>query len=65
LSAVTEHVPFRKHTIIIFHRVKYGIWLEVRQGGKNAILMPTVLKVGPQLMDAIGRGWGPAVSGHG
>jgi len=65
LDAAVEHVPFRRHTIILFHRVKYGIWLEVRAGGKNAILMPTALKVGPQLLDMIGRGWGPAVSGRG
>lgn len=65
LSAVAQHVPFRRHTIILFHRVKYGIWLEVRFGGKNAILMPTALKVGPKALDAIGRGWGPAISGRG
>lgn len=34
----------------LFHRVPYGIWLEVRWGGKYAIIMPAIRHVGPQVM---------------
>lgn len=65
LDAATEHIPYRQHSIVLFHGVPYGIWLEVRNGGRLAILMPTAIYIGPQLLDMIGRLWGPAVAGRG
>lgn len=39
-----------KHTITFAHAVHYGIWLEVKFSGRDAIIMPTVRKVGFELM---------------
>lgn len=36
--------------ISLFHTVEYGIWLEVRWGGKYAIIIPTVEFLGPGMM---------------
>lgn len=33
--------------IILTHRVNYGIWLEVRFGGKYAIIRPTLVEEAP------------------
>lgn len=41
------------HFLILAHRVSYGIWLEVRFGGKYAIIMPTLDLYAPQIMDQI------------
>lgn len=35
----------------LFHTVDYGIWLEVRWGGKYAIIIPTIEAKGPELFD--------------
>jgi hypothetical protein len=35
----------------LFHTVEYGIWLEVRWGGKYAIIIPSVEAMGPKLFD--------------
>lgn len=32
------------------HGVDYGIWLEIRWSGAYAIILPTILHMGPQLM---------------
>ena len=37
-------------SLSLFHTVDYGIWLEVRWGGKYAIIIPTLEKMGPELM---------------
>lgn len=45
-----------KYTIVFSHSVNYGIWLEVKFSGRDAIIMPTVLDVGQALMsDLRGR----------
>jgi len=36
--------------IVLFHGVPYGIWLEVRWGGRYAIILPTIETIGPELM---------------
>jgi hypothetical protein len=35
----------------LFHTVDYGIWLEVRWGGRYAIIIPTVDAIGPKLLE--------------
>lgn len=30
------------YALVLYHTVKYGIWLEVRFAGKNAIIGPTI-----------------------
>lgn len=32
------------------HSVHYGLWLEVKYSGRDAVIMPTIRKVGPELM---------------
>lgn len=49
LFAVTEHA--KGHYKIIFsHSVNYGIWLEVKFSGRDAVIMPTVLEVSEGLI---------------
>jgi len=38
------------HTIIVYHTMPYGIYLETRFDGKFAIIQPTLLHFGPKLM---------------
>lgn len=39
-----------QHIIIYSHAVHYGIWLEVKFSGRDAVIMPTVLPEGRDLM---------------
>lgn len=41
------------HEIVLYHTVPYGIWLEVRFAGKNAIIMPTIQQMAPEVMKAV------------
>ena len=36
--------------IVLGHSVSYGIWLEVRWGGRYAIIDPTIEAMGPRVM---------------
>lgn len=49
LFTVTEFG--RGHYRIVFaHSVHYGIWLEVKFSGRDAVIMPTVISQGRELM---------------
>ena len=39
--------------IVLFHTMSYGIWLEIRFGGRYAIIMRTLQEFFPQLMSAL------------
>lgn len=52
LFTVTEHGD-NHYTIIFSHSVHYGIWLEVKFSGRDAVIMPTVISQGEALMDDI------------
>lgn len=58
LTAVAEHDTL-SHAITLFHQMPYGIWLEVRWGGRYAIILPTIREFGPKVMqqarDMLGR----------
>lgn len=41
--------------ILLYHQVDYGIWLEVRWGGKYAIINPTIDAMGPRVMASYNR----------
>lgn len=41
------------YTIVLYHTVEYGIWLEVRWDGTYAIIMPTMEHMGHELMDRL------------
>lgn len=50
LSTEVE-VAIRDEILVsLFHTVDYGIWLEVRWGGKYAIIDPTIEAMGPRLL---------------
>lgn len=44
-----------KWTIVCYHTVPYGIWLEVVNSGKNEILTTTVQKEGARIMKSLGK----------
>jgi hypothetical protein len=50
LGSTTEHVPKVHHTVVLFGRVPYQIWLEVRFAGRYAIILPAILDQGTKLM---------------
>jgi len=56
LFTKTTHDPFKEHRIIISHSVPYGIWLEIRQQGKYAVIVPTLKKMGADTMKTIAKG---------
>lgn len=42
-------------SLVLFHAVPYGIWLEVRFSGRYAVIGQTVDKFGPQVMATFGK----------
>ncbi|QNJ55328.1 hypothetical protein SEA_LITTLEFELLA_17 [Gordonia phage LittleFella] len=54
LFTVTDHSPGH-YTIVFSHSVHYGIWLEVKFSGRDAIIMPTVISQGQALLEDIRR----------
>ena len=42
-----------RHAINLYHTMPYGIWLEVRFAGRNAIIRPTIQSQAPLVMKAI------------
>jgi hypothetical protein len=43
-----------KNSIVLYHTVDYGIWLEIRWNGKYAIILPTIEHYGPLAMASLG-----------
>lgn len=41
--------------IVLYHTVPYGMWLEVRWGGKYAIIEPTIARMAPEFAKAVSR----------
>lgn len=54
LHTVPEHEA-TQHRIIFSHSVNYGIWLETRFSGRYAIILPSVLKNGQDLMRILNK----------
>lgn len=54
LSARTEHKP-NTDSIILSHGMIYGVWLEVKNSGRYAIVIPTIKHMGPRLMHSLNR----------
>lgn len=40
--------------VVLAHGVDYGVYLEFKYGGRDAIIIPTMEVMGPQLMARIG-----------
>lgn len=41
--------------IILYHQVPYGIWLEIKNSGEYAIILPTIQVKGPEVMASLER----------
>ena len=41
--------------IVCFHQVEYGIWLEIKNEGRYAIIQPTIDEMGPDVMRRYNR----------
>lgn len=45
----------KAHGIVLYHSVPYGIWLEVRWGGKYRIIVPTIQTQGRAVMTMLSQ----------
>lgn len=41
--------------LVIFHQVPYGIYLETKNNGKYAVIMPTVMDIGKEIMGTMNK----------
>lgn len=41
--------------IVLYHSVPYGVWLEIKNGGKYAVIDPTIQVMAPIFVKAVGR----------
>lgn len=48
-------VATNKVAIVLFHSVPYGVWLEIRFGGKWGIIPATMAAAGPLWVEAFAR----------
>ncbi len=55
LFAKAGHEKGKRHWIDLGHRVPYGIWLEIRWGGKYSIVFPTLVMFGPKIMKTMNK----------
>jgi len=55
LSTVTDHEARKRHTLHLFGRMPYNIWLEVRFAGRYAVIVPALIDQGPKLMGTLNR----------
>lgn len=53
LSAKVEHPNEFTYRIVLAHGVDYGIWLELANEKKYAILMPTINEEGPKMVNEL------------
>lgn len=56
LRARAQHLPGGAHSLVLYHTMPYGVWLEVRWGGKYAVIAPTMRQVTPKLLATISAG---------
>lgn len=43
----------KRHVIVLYHTMPYGIWLEVKQSGQYAIIVPSLPIVGRNVMQSL------------
>lgn len=53
LTATHEAEPMVRHTLVLYHRMPYGVWLEVRWSGRYAVIGPTMYQIGPELASMV------------
>lgn len=54
-AEVVDEGLFR-NSIVLYHTVDYGIWLEIRWNGRYAIILPTIEHFGPIVMASLSLG---------
>lgn len=57
LHAVASHSPGR-FELILAHAVSYGIWLEVKFSGRDAVILPSLRQAVRELQNRIDGMWG-------
>lgn len=59
-----KHVsePLQSHTLVIYHTMPYGFWLEVRWSGRYAIIGPTTIHMSAVLTEMVVAAVNRAVS---
>lgn len=50
--------------LTLSHTVEYGIWLEIRWGGRYAIIIPTIETMGPRIYEKMNNMFGEIVYYH-
>ena len=56
LHAVTSHSRSR-FELILAHAVSYGIWLEVKFSGRDAVILPSLRVAARELQDRLDNMW--------
>jgi len=55
LHATVDKLSEDSWLLVLAHSVSYGIWLEVMQSGRFAIVRPAFLKANKETMDLLGK----------
>lgn len=53
LSGTTRHEPMKRHEMIFSHGMHYGIWLEVANDERFAIILQTMREIGRDTLNQI------------
>lgn len=53
--AARSRVGDDEFSLILFHQVPYGIYLETKNGGKYAVIMPVARDIGKDMMKTINK----------
>lgn len=51
--AATVEVDGRRVNLYLAHGVPYGVWLELRNGGRYAVVGPMTMRIGPEIMRSL------------
>jgi hypothetical protein len=55
LSTATQFQRRKSYALILFGRMPYNIWLEVRFQGRYAVIIPGLVDQGPKLMKTLNK----------
>jgi len=55
LSTVGRYNSGESYTLVLFGRMPYNIWLEVRHSGRYAVIIPALVDQGPKLMRTLNK----------
>jgi hypothetical protein len=53
--AARTFITENEGTLVLFHTMPYGIWLEVRFSGQYAIIGPTLNDIAPKILQMVGQ----------